>query len=67
MQALQSQPGTAVRDFDGEFAGPEVQWGASYNPVGIALQRNNTLKRQRLMANIFGDATIIKDLTFQMT
>ena len=65
MQALQSQPDVAVRDFNGNYAGPEVQWGASYNPVAIALQRNNTLKRQRLMANIYGDATILKGLTFR--
>jgi TonB-dependent starch-binding outer membrane protein SusC len=65
MQALQSQPDVAVRDFNGEYAGPEVQWGASYNPVAAALQRNNTLKRQRLMANIYGDAAIFKGLTFR--
>lgn len=65
MQALQSQPDVAVRDFNGEYAGPEVQWGASYNPVAAALQRNNTLKRQRLMANIYGDASIFKNLTFR--
>ncbi len=66
MQALLSQPDIAVRDLNGNYAGPEVQFsGATYNPVAAALQRNNTLKRQRLMGNVFGDVTLFKGLVFR--
>ena len=66
MQALLSQPDIAVRDLDGNYAGPEVQFsGATYNPVAAALQRNNTLKRQRLMGNVFGDVSLLKGMTFR--
>jgi TonB-linked SusC/RagA family outer membrane protein len=66
MQALLSQPDIPVRDLNGNYAGPEVQFaGASYNPVAAALQRNNTLKRQRLMGNVFGDVSLLKGMTFR--
>lgn len=66
MQALLSQPDIPVRDLNGNYAGPEVQFsGATYNPVAAALQRNNTLKRQRLMGNVFGDVTLFKGLVFR--
>ncbi|MCC6460404.1 MAG: TonB-dependent receptor [Saprospiraceae bacterium] len=66
MQALLSQPDIAVKDINGNYAGPEVTYaGASYNPVAAALQRNNTFKRQRLMGNVFGDVRLIKNLTFR--
>ncbi|MBK7872755.1 MAG: TonB-dependent receptor [Saprospiraceae bacterium] len=66
MQALLMQPDVPVRDINGEYAGPDVSaGGSSYNPVASALQRNNTLQRQRLMANLYADATIFKNLTFR--
>lgn len=63
MQALTMQPDVPVRDMNGDYAGPEVLWGASYNPVAAALQRNNTLARERIMANVYADATLMKGLT----
>lgn len=66
MQALITTPATPVRDIDGNFAGPEaVNTGVSYNPVAAALMRNNTMDRERLMANFYGDAEIIKGLSFR--
>jgi TonB-linked SusC/RagA family outer membrane protein len=66
MQALAMQPDVPVRDIYGNYAGPDVSLGGvSYNPVAAALQRNNTMKRQRLMANLYADATIYKDLRFR--
>ncbi|MBL7779688.1 MAG: TonB-dependent receptor [Saprospiraceae bacterium] len=66
MQALLTQPDIAVRDIDGNYAGPEAQFtSASYNPVAAALQRNNTLARQRLMGNVYGDISLFKNLTFR--
>ncbi|HMQ61140.1 MAG TPA: TonB-dependent receptor [Flavilitoribacter sp.] len=66
MQALIMQPDVPVKYINGNYAGPDVSLGGtSYNPVASALQRNNTLRRQRLMANIYGDATLTKGLTFR--
>ena len=66
MQALVMPPDVAVRGFDGEYAGPSSNTSdVSYNPVGAALLRNNTLDRQRLMANIYGDVTLTKGLSFR--
>jgi len=65
MQALMMQPDVPVRDLDGSYAGPENPYAASYNPVAEALQRNNTFDRERIMANVYADANIIKNLTFR--
>ncbi|MCB0569817.1 MAG: TonB-dependent receptor [Phaeodactylibacter sp.] len=66
MQALVMPPDVPVRDFNGEFAGPNSNTSdISYNPVGAALLRNNTLNRQRLMANIYGDLELMKGLNFR--
>lgn len=66
MQALVMPPDVAVRDLNGEFAGPSSNTSdISYNPVGAALLRNNTLDRQRLMANIYADLELMKGLTFR--
>ncbi|MCB0588614.1 MAG: TonB-dependent receptor, partial [Phaeodactylibacter sp.] len=66
MQALVMPPDVPVRDFDGEFAGPTSNTSnISFNPVGAALLRNNTLDRQRLMANIYGEVDLLKGLSFR--
>lgn len=66
MQALLMQPDVPVKDINGNYAGPEGFAGASsYNPVASALLRTNSLKRQRLMANVYGDVTLFKGLTFR--
>lgn len=65
-QSLVMQPDVAVKDFNGNWAGPEIQAGAStWNPVALALLRNNTLGRKRVMGNFFGDVTLMKGLTFR--
>ncbi|MCB0529182.1 MAG: SusC/RagA family TonB-linked outer membrane protein, partial [Saprospiraceae bacterium] len=66
MQALLSQPDIAVRDLNGNYAGPEAMFtAATYNPVAAALQRNNTFGRQRLIGSVFGDVTLFKGMTFR--
>lgn len=66
IQSLVMAPDVPVKDINGDYAGPEVQAGASsFNPVAAALQRNNTLQRQRIMANVYGDLTLMKGLTFR--
>ncbi len=66
MQALAMPPSVAVRDFNGEYAGPESNTSdISFNPVGAALLRNNTLDRQRLMANIYGNIDLFRGLSFR--
>ena len=66
MQALVMPPSVAVRDFNGEYAGPTSNTSdISFNPVGAALLRNNTLDRQRLMANIYGNIDLFRGLSFR--
>ena len=66
MQALMMRPDIPVRDVDGNYAGPNNnEVGSNYNPVAIALQRNNNLDRQRLMSNIYGVVNLFKGLQFK--
>lgn len=66
MQSLIMMPSVGVRDIDGNYDGPNVaNSGVNYNPVAAALQRNNTLARQRLMSNVYGDVTLLKGLVFK--
>ena len=64
-QALIASPTISVRDIEGNFDGPENRNNTGFNPVAAALQRNNTLERQRLMSNVFGDLSLHKNLTFR--
>lgn len=66
IQSLMMPPDVPVRDFTGEFAGPESNNAqVRFNPVGAALLRNNTLERQRLMANFYTDVNLFKGLNFR--
>lgn len=66
MQSLIMQPDVSVRDINGNYAGPNSnEVGANFNPVAAALQRNNTLNRNRLMSNFYGNVSLTKDLTFR--
>jgi TonB-linked SusC/RagA family outer membrane protein len=66
MQALAMQPDVAVKDMYGNYAGPDVSLGGvSYNPVAAALQRNNTLARERVMANVYANVNLMKGLDFR--
>jgi TonB-linked SusC/RagA family outer membrane protein len=67
-QAAQMPPNIPVRNFDGTYAGPDQQNASSQissNPVALALLRNNTVLNNRLMANLFADAEIVKGLNFR--
>ena len=65
-QALQMPPSVPVRDMDGNIAGPtEGSAAISANPVGLALLRNNTLVRQNLSANFYGDVRLLESLSFR--
>jgi len=66
LQALVTQPDIAVKDLEGNYAGPEVTYGATnYNPVAAALQRNNTLERERILASVYGDISLLKGMVFR--
>lgn len=66
MNALLMQPDIPVKTFDGEYSGPSVMFsGANYNPVALALIRNNTLGRERMMSSAYVSADIIKGLNFR--
>ncbi|MEI9922118.1 MAG: TonB-dependent receptor [Bacteroidota bacterium] len=67
-QALSVQPDVPVRDASGAYAGPPVSVNSAevkYNPVAIAMLRTNTLAQQSVMANFYGEANIIKNLSLR--
>jgi TonB-dependent starch-binding outer membrane protein SusC len=66
MQALVMPPDVPVRDIDGNFAGPENNTAEiSFNPVAAALMRNNTMTRQRMMANMYAELQPLKGLSIR--
>lgn len=66
MQAMTMQPDVPVYDFDGHYANPSSTEGSSsWNPVALALQRNNTLRRNTVQGNFYLDVDICKYLTFR--
>lgn len=65
MSALMMGPNVPVKNLNGEYAGPDSVEGVSWNPVAIAMQRSNKLRRNRTMGNFYGLATIIDGLTFR--
>ena len=66
MQAMTMQPSVPVYDFDGNWAGPTTLNGSStWNPVALALQKNNRLLRQRVMGNFYANVKFLKYFTFQ--
>lgn len=65
MTALMMGPNVPVYNMDGGYAGPESVEGGSWNPVAIALQRSNTLLRNRVMGNFYVLANLRKDLTLR--
>ncbi len=66
MQAITMQPQVPVRDFEGNWAGPTtVNGSSSWNPVALALEKNNTLLRQRMMGNFYMSVDFLKNFTFR--
>lgn len=66
MQAMTMMPSVPVRDFEGNWAGPNTVNGSStWNPVALALEKNNTLLRQRVMGNFYLSVDFLKYFTFR--
>lgn len=66
MQAALMSPAVPVYDFDGNYAGPETVNGSSiYNPVALTKDQINTLRRERVIANIYGQFTLNQYLNFR--
>ncbi|MCC8072305.1 MAG: TonB-dependent receptor [Bacteroidales bacterium] len=66
MQAMTMMPSVPVRDFEGNWAGPNTVNGAStWNPVALALQKNNKLLRQRVMGNFYLGVDFLEHFTFR--
>lgn len=66
MQAMTMQPDVPVYDFDGNYASPSnVNGSSSWNPVALALQRNNTLRRDNITGNFYVAVDFLKDFTFR--
>lgn len=66
MQAMTMQPDVPVYDFQGNYASPSnVNGSSSWNPVALALQRNNTLLRQNITGNFYLSVDFLKNFTFR--
>lgn len=66
MQAMTMQPDVPVYDFQGNYASPSnVNGSSTWNPVALALQKNNTLLRQNVTGNFYGEVKFLKDFTFR--
>lgn len=66
MQAMTMMPSVPVYDFDGNWAGPTTVNGSStWNPVALALEKNNTLLRQRVNGNFYVNIDFLKHFTFR--
>ncbi len=66
MQAMTMMPSVPVYDFDGNWAGPTTVNGSStWNPVALALEKNNTLLRQRVNGNFYANIDFLKYFTFR--
>ena len=64
-QAASMPPHIPVRNFDGTFAGPQQQNPSAQvgnNPVAMALVRNNTNLSNRVMNNLYAEASLYKGL-----
>lgn len=66
MQAMTMMPSVPVRDFDGKWAGPNTVNGSSqWNPVALALEKNNTLLRQKVNGNFYLSLDFLKWFNFR--
>ncbi len=59
-------PNAPVRNADGSFAGPQEEITLSFdNPVARALETNDVNRKTRLLANLYLEADILKNLTYR--
>lgn len=66
LQALTMMPNVPVYDFDGSYAGPTTVNGASmWNPVALAMQKNNKLLRQKVNGSFYTSIDFLKHFTFR--
>lgn len=66
LQALTMQPSIPVYDFDGNWAGPVSVSGASmWNPVWLAMMKNNNYQRNRSLGNLYLSVDPFKDLNIR--
>ena len=66
--ALLQAPDIPVRNPDGSFAGPtssERSGPTYFNPVAIAMVRDNKLVRKNFMGNIYGEVTLLDGLKYR--
>ena len=62
--SLTTRPDVPIYDMDGNYASVVDEHNLNPNPIGIALEDDILLNRQKLTGNIFADITPIKNLTW---
>ena len=66
--ALKSLPDVPIYNIDGSFAGQTREGSVGYiNPIALATQMTNTLKRKSLNGSTYLELNLMKDLTFRST
>ena len=65
--AITQAPDIPVYNIDGSYAGPTIDGSNTgiTNPVAMALERDLTLKRNRLLTNLYGEVTFFQGLKFR--
>ncbi|MDR1119737.1 MAG: TonB-dependent receptor [Dysgonamonadaceae bacterium] len=66
-QSLMMRPDVPVYDLNGNYANPETteQGSSIFNPVAMATEVTNNLKRQRVMGNVYGQINMLDNLNYR--
>ena len=64
--SLTSRPDVPIYDMDGNYATIVDEHNLNPNPIGIAMEDDILLNRQKLTGNIFADVTPIKHLVWRV-
>jgi TonB-linked SusC/RagA family outer membrane protein len=66
MNAALMSPAVPVYDFNGDYAGPESTLGSSmYNPVAFFKDQINSLRRERIMGNVYTQINFLPSLNLR--
>lgn len=64
--AATQTPDVPVKTFDGQYGTPTGEGAITrVNPIAMALDKENKLLRNRILGNVFAEATLYKGLTFR--
>ncbi len=65
IQTLLSLPSNPVKGIDGEYSGPQNDYGAKLNPIASAVQSPVEREEQNVLGNIYTQVQFYKDLMWR--